>query len=89
MAAAMKVSGASQYLMEVNGRRFPVENMVDASKKYEVIRDRSGLGGSQLSDGVVRDGEGKVIARVSYNAKVWTTEEWPKCQCVYNPYIKD
>ena len=58
----------------------------EASEKYREFTDKHNLGSSQCEDGKVFR-NGKQIARVSYNGKVWKELEYiPGRTPVYNPY---
>lgn len=50
-------------------------NFADASAKYSEVRDASGEGGSTFRDGVVIQ-DGKPVARISYNGRIWPLGEW-------------
>lgn len=67
------------------GSRKPVQvaTFAEASAHYEEIRDRSGLGASRLPFGDVLDEAGKPVAVVSYNGRVWATENDPRTR--YTP----
>lgn len=73
------------------GRRVVrVSSYAEASAAYAEARDASGLGGSRWPEGVITR-DGVVVARVSYNAKVWGPEPWapgPKTP-LFNPYEND
>lgn len=49
----------------------PVETYAEASAVYSAARDASGEGASTFRDGVVKDANGRTMARVSYNGRVW------------------
>lgn len=64
---------------------FPVATLEEASARYE--RFRGGKPSSQMRDGEVVTDCGGVIARVSYNAKVWPPVAWcPGMEPLFNPY---
>jgi hypothetical protein len=46
----------------------------------------SGETGPAFTGGNVKDGAGRVVARVSYNGKVWGPEPYPKAALLYSPY---
>ncbi len=48
-----------------------VATLQEASVRYESERDASGEGASTFPDGDVLDPDGRTIARVSYNGRVW------------------
>jgi hypothetical protein len=82
---------APEYLVEILGRRFPVSNMVDASRLVEAVRDRSGAGASEMGAEFPILENGKVVAFVSYNGRVWKGQPgtWPEGELVYDPYAKE
>lgn len=55
------------------GRRstHPVTSYAEASKIYCTIRDESEEGVSTFPGGNIKDSNGKIIARISYNGRVW------------------
>lgn len=58
-----------------------VETLVEAREVFIKWRDWNQLGGGNMTrrSGSVYDGV-DVIARISYNGRVWTPEEWPACK---------
>jgi hypothetical protein len=50
--------------------RFPVSTLAEASEKYGIARDASGMGGSEWPDAVIYC-NGKKCATISYNGRVW------------------
>lgn len=59
-----------------NRKAIEVSSIEDASLKYGRIRDKSLLGVSRMSDGIITKPDGSFVARVSYNGRVWDTPEW-------------
>lgn len=63
-----------------------VSSFEDASQLYAQYRDASLEGASTFPDGTVLDGN-RIIARVSYNAKVWPPTRWAPGQTpLFDPY---
>jgi hypothetical protein len=62
------------YMLTLSGKRqhnnFPVRDLSDASCVYQMERDESGEGGSTFGPGKVSL-DGKLVAIVSYNGRVW------------------
>lgn len=59
-------------------RRYPpteVVNLNDVSALYWNVREDSGEGASTFPEGIVKNMRGEVVARVSYNARVWAPGE--------------
>jgi len=75
------------YYLKILGRKVPVFNMEDASRKWIAIINALGIGASGLSgdDGAVIDESGRVIAQVSYNGRVWGPEDYPHSALMYDP----
>ena len=46
----------------------------------------SGETGPMWTGGNVKDATGRVVARVSYNGKVWTPAPWPASVLLFDPY---
>lgn len=63
------------YKVKIQRKVYAVESLLEASRLYETLRDKSGLGGSRFREGAVFDGETE-IARISYNGRVWPAGEW-------------
>jgi hypothetical protein len=65
---------------------FNVTSFEEASRLYAQYRDASLEGASTFPDGAILDGA-RLIARVSYNAKVWPPTKWSPGQApLFNPY---
>lgn len=66
----------------------PVRDIAHASGIYADERAASGEGGSTFPDGKIM-AAGKVLARVSYNAKVWAPNKWtPGAVPLFDPYAQ-
>jgi hypothetical protein len=71
-----------------NRTSFKVSSLEEASRLYAQYRDATLEGASTFPDGAILDGT-RIIARVSYNAKVWPPKRWsPDQQPLFNPYKK-
>lgn len=59
-----------------------VKSLKDAQRKFCAWRDHNELGGGNMTKntGKVFDAKKKCIARISYNGRVWTPEDWPNCK---------
>jgi hypothetical protein len=57
------------------------ETLESARNEFQKFIHENGLGYSQLSRyaGNVRI-DGKKVASISYNGRIWTPEKWPKCK---------
>lgn len=73
--------------LQVGSKRWPIESYQQASEAYEKVRDEtdatvSGATGPQMPKAIIVDGDGKQIAYLSYNGRVWagdeTTDAYPK-----------
>lgn len=60
-----------EYLLEILGRRIPVDDMEQASKIVERIRDAGGYGVSQMGAEFPILEDGIPVGYVSYNGRVW------------------
>ncbi len=49
----------------------PVDSFEDASKRFRAVIDKAGVGASEAMTPIIRDGNGKQIAYISYNGRVW------------------
>ena len=65
--------------VEFNGKRYPVGSIEDAKNKWEQFRDefavKTGMGVSGAGDGIPIFKNGKQIARISYNGRVWDNSD--------------
>jgi hypothetical protein len=65
---------------------FAVTAFAEASAVYARVRDLSLEGASTFPDGTIHDGR-RIIARVSYNAKIWPPTKWHQgLEPLFNPY---
>lgn len=55
-------------------------SLEECSKLYQNIRDRSNLGASSFADGNVLC-DGKIVARISYNGRIWSPEPYGDKNC--------
>lgn len=53
----------------------PFETLNQASALYRAFIAKNGFGASEAGECVIRDGA-KVVARISYNGKVWAGREY-------------
>lgn len=62
--------------LTIRGRHSqPVEDFASASAAYAYCREISGEGNSTFPCGVI-ERDGRAVARVSYNGRVWANREW-------------
>jgi hypothetical protein len=65
-----------------------VASFEEASRVYAQYRDASLEGASTFPNGLILDGN-RVIARVSYNARVWPPTPWTHGQTpLFDPHSK-
>lgn len=59
--------------LNINDTLYDVTSLEDASRQWTEIRDRLGLGSSDMwrNCSEVRDAAGKLVARISYNGRIW------------------
>lgn len=53
-----------------------VTSLEDASRVFADLRDRHESPSSRADDGVVKELDGRTVAIVSYNGRVWGAEGW-------------
>lgn len=59
-------------MVEIVGQKpVPVANLAEASAVWCTYRDRRGLGASNAPEVFVRNADGELFARISYNGRVW------------------
>jgi hypothetical protein len=63
------------------GERVPIRDVADARAKCNraIAADGLGLGASKWEGGAIRK-NGRVVARLSYNGRLWDPRPYPKCQ---------
>ena len=64
-------SGAIRRFLRAEGRQWPVRTLKEASEKYCAVRDRLGVGASQMPPVVLVDQHGTQQFYISYNGRVW------------------
>lgn len=62
--------------IQVGQRRYQVASLQQASEMYCTARDASGFGASRVPEGKVVTAAGRLVARISYNGRVWPPEKW-------------
>jgi hypothetical protein len=60
----------------IGAKRFPVTTLADASALFCKTRDAFGEGASKTPQCKVVDQRGEVVARISYNGRIWPNAEW-------------
>ncbi len=72
----------------VAGMRKPVKDLVEASRVCLKYIEDNNLGGGNWAGGDVHDRSGALVAKVSYNGKVWTPEGANSLNAkpIYDPY---
>ena len=60
-----------RFTVEFNGQEFEVGSIKDAADKWNKFVDASQGGVSQVGNGVIIREDGKPVARVSYNGRIW------------------
>lgn len=61
--------------MKIRGKTYSGASFAEMSKTYCDIRDRLGFGASRFNEVFITE-DGKRIARISYNGRVWSPEPW-------------
>lgn len=67
---------AQPLFIQVGRRRYQVDGLQQASEMYCAARDASGKGASKTPDGKIVTANGTLVARVSYNGRVWPPEAY-------------
>jgi hypothetical protein len=66
------ISNKAAQAFGLNNRRLAVESLQQASQMWSDLRDASGCGVSEIGNGGnVLDDNGKRIATISYNGRIW------------------
>ncbi len=59
-----------------NNKKYSVASLEDASAKWCAFRNASMEGVSTIGNGViVKDNDGNFVGRISYNGRIWLTQE--------------
>ena len=66
----------SPLFIELGWKRYEVASLADASQKFCRARDAYGRGGSETPEGRIVDERGTLVARISYNGRVWPPQAW-------------
>lgn len=67
-------------------RQVKVSDYAEASRVVRRFLDDAGIGNSCWQGGEITDDDDQVVARVSYNGRVWPPEEYsPGQQSLYDP----
>jgi hypothetical protein len=64
--------------LQIGRKRYEVADLEQASRMFCAARDKSGLGMSRISEPLITDEHGTVVAYVSYNGRVWAgaPQDW-------------
>ena len=65
-----------EIFVRVGARLYHTVSLAHASEMYTAARDALGNGVSGTPEGEIVDVDGKLVARISYNGKVWPPEPW-------------
>jgi hypothetical protein len=55
----------------IGGRRYPINSLEDASRKWDQVRDAAGTGSSETPTPLIVNAAGETIGYISYNGRVW------------------
>ena len=83
---AAHVPGQKLFL-DIAGRRFPVDSLEDASRKFLKVSAAYGEGASQTPSPLIVDSQGKTVGYVAYNGRVFegTPQTWtPESKILYD-----
>lgn len=58
------------FIVEYEGRRYPVASLREASQKWDTFREQTGAGASQLGRATIRNQDGIMIGRIVYNGRI-------------------
>ena len=93
-----KAPSATRLALGFGGRRhlLVVQDLAEASRIYREVccarLDSTGQGATGMPEGRVYDTTGakpKVVARVSWNGRVWPNKTWkPGVEPLFDPYAK-
>ena len=65
--------------LSIGTRKYPVASFAEASARYQQVRGTKPS--SRMQRGVVRDDEGREMAWISYNGRVWKAGEARELIC--------
>lgn len=72
---------AESLSVKYHGKTYPVASLADAAAKWDAFRFAAACAGdgcSKVGNGVtVRNGAGKIVAKVSYNGRLWNPDGTP------------
>jgi len=69
----------------------PIDSWAHASAEVRTFIEThdltcSGETGPMFTGGTIKDGQGRIVARVYYNGKVWGPESWPHAALLFDPF---
>ena len=68
-------AAAGGMFVTMGNKKFEVDSLEDAAKKWTGYRDRTGAGMSEIGNGLeIHDEAGQVLGRVSYNGRIWNPD---------------
>jgi hypothetical protein len=67
---------AEQIFIQVGRKRYQVETLKHASEMYCAARDALGEGASRFPQGKIVTADGRFVARISFNGRVWSSEDY-------------
>ena len=62
--------------LNIGRNKYDVESLSQAQRVYEDLRDASEMGASGFPSGTIQQ-NGKKIARISYNGRIWGLDDKP------------
>lgn len=67
---------AEVLFLQIGRTRYEVASLQHASEMFCAARDRSGNGASETPTPTIVTADGRFVARISYNGRVWPDESW-------------
>ncbi|WP_193188837.1 hypothetical protein [Nisaea sediminum] len=84
-----QITKNEELFIQVEGRSWSVASLSEASEKFCAVRDRMGVGASEMPPALLVNERGEMRFSISYNGKVWPhgPRDWkPGSVPAYDPY---
>jgi hypothetical protein len=72
----------------IPARKEEVGSLKDAAAKCRWFIEYYELGGGNWTGGEVTNEAGEIIARISYNGRIWDPRPWPECKEITEEEVK-
>ena len=75
---------SAKHFVQIGKRRFPFTTYQQASEAYRAMIDKTGVGASRAPRADIVDRDGNIVARISYNGRIWALGWQPGTKPIYD-----